>query len=144
MELEWNGEPVPESKKVWDFLTGIQDPQLAPAKCMVMVTVQLRKSFTKVSNFLSNFVETNQKMHKTPRSITSLMGQGFQRGHGHGPGGQEGSCFGGKEHRCGCGQGWGHESPGCSKLIVDHYYSPEEWVILSYTDKRKVIQIREN
>lgn len=26
LELEWNGEPVPESKKVQDFLIGIQDP----------------------------------------------------------------------------------------------------------------------
>ena len=43
--LEQNGEPVPESKKVQDFLTGIQDPQLAPATGMVMATMQFRNSF---------------------------------------------------------------------------------------------------
>ena len=144
MELEWNGEPVPESKKVRDFLMGIQDPQLAPAKGTVVAMMQLRNSFTKASNFLSNFVETTQKMHKMPRSIASLTGWGFQWGHGWSPGGCEGSCFGGRGCRCGHGHGKGHEGHGHGELIVDCYYSPKEWAALSYTDKGKVIQIREN
>ena len=38
----------------------------------------------------------------------------------------------------------GKDGPSCGELIVDHYYSPEEWATLLYTDKGKVIQIRES
>ena len=70
MELERHGESVLESKKVHDFLMGIQDPQLAPAtKDTAMVTMDFHNNFTNASNFLLNFVQSSHKIQKTGPTI---------------------------------------------------------------------------
>jgi hypothetical protein len=60
-DLKRYGEPVPETKKVKDFLDGITEPSLQPVKYTIAGFPNLMNNFTEASNYIGQIVELNKK-----------------------------------------------------------------------------------
>ncbi|MFN9982464.1 MAG: hypothetical protein ACK53Y_21230, partial [bacterium] len=55
------GEPVPEVKKVKDFLDGITDSTLQPVEYTITGLSQLMESFNEAANYIGNIIDLNKK-----------------------------------------------------------------------------------
>lgn len=135
--LEEYNEPVPESKKVDDFLRGIHDitPQMVAGKANVYSNAELRANFTDCANYLTNFVQSVPKT--APRSI-SAMGAPAGRTGGRGGRGRDGRGRGRGSVRGGRG---GNKSGG-PLPTEDKNYTDEEWKALSYDQRDAAKRIR--
>ncbi|MGH3055021.1 MAG: hypothetical protein ACRDL7_08605 [Gaiellaceae bacterium] len=134
-DLQRLGEPVPEMKKVRDFLLHIHDPLLTAGKSTVLATTTMLENFTEASNFLSNFVVRTKAMSKTERQVSGVeAGRGRTnrsrggRGRGRGRGARAGR--GGRNNN--------------NSNDIDRYHTPEEWGKLSGGQRAKILQAREN
>ncbi|MGH3053398.1 MAG: hypothetical protein ACRDL7_00285 [Gaiellaceae bacterium] len=135
-DLQRLGEPVPEMKKVRDFLLHIHDPQLVAGKSTVLATPTMLENFTEASNFLSNFVVRSKTMSGTERQVSGVeAGRGrTNRSRGGRGRGRGRSARGGRSGRNNNG----------SNNDVDRYHSPEEWGKLSAGQRAKILQARES
>jgi hypothetical protein len=68
LELE---EPVPEMKKVQDFLTGILDPKLQVGKDIILATPQYLQDFEECQQYLSTLVSNSTAQAKNNRAVGS-------------------------------------------------------------------------
>jgi hypothetical protein len=60
-DLKWYGEPVPETKKVKDFLDGITEPSLQPVKYTIAGFPNLMNIFSEASNYIGQIINLNKK-----------------------------------------------------------------------------------
>ncbi len=59
------GGPVPENKKVRDFLNGINDPQCANIKLSVLANDTFMNSFPQVVNYIASAIDLTTKNSNT-------------------------------------------------------------------------------
>jgi len=113
------GEPIPESKKVTDFLNGITDPTMHAAIVFINGDMTKLNDFDACQQYLSSLVAntaTQKASSRNRRSVasTNTKGKGAKGGRG---------------------------SP--SKKVIDKYYSDAEWKKLSKEYQDKVLELRE-
>jgi hypothetical protein len=53
-------EPIPENKKVWDFLAGITDPQCASIKLSVLSNQPFLNNFLQADNYIAGAIDMTQ------------------------------------------------------------------------------------
>ena len=125
--LRKHQEPVPENKKVRDFLDGIDasnNHAITASIAAVKASTDMTNSFDQASNYLANFVS----VLKPSRQISDLNTRGRGQGRGRGRGGGRGRGRGG-------GRG--------GKLRAKHYTNTE-WHALSPDDQDKVKKMRKD
>lgn len=132
MVLAEYGEALAESKKVDDFLRGIQDPStvMLAGKANVWGSPIMRNSFSEVSNYLTNFVQSAPKANS--RKIGSLDTGGRGRGRGR---------FGGRHAGRGRG-GRGRSGSGGRGQSTTRNYTNEQWQALSPAQKDEITKAR--
>jgi len=130
-DLDDNGEPLTEAKKVQRLLQSIRDPRLEAAKSTIMVSAAHRENLTAAMSHLVKALDmiktTTVGTRTTPTTHThGGWGQGRGRGHGRGRGSARGGRFGrGGRGRGGLGaSAFDPNDPGKS-------YSPVDWTTLS-------------
>ncbi len=70
--LEELGEPVPETKKVTDFLAGITDPRLGNAKDTVIGNAAKLQNFEECQQYFQTLVFNKSTQEKQERNISRL------------------------------------------------------------------------
>lgn len=131
------GEPVPELKKVRDFLDGISDPRCSAIKLAVQASPLYMNNFNEMVNYVSGAIDL-LKSGNTPstRQISEISTQeqqniGGVRSNSRG-GGRGGGSRGGRG-----GRGRGRNNN------LARSYSPQEWQALSHEERARVFQARE-
>jgi hypothetical protein len=75
------GEPIPENKKVRDFLQGISDPQCANIKLNVLANNVFMNDFSQAVNYILSAIDlTTKNATTTARQISDLNAGGRQQG----------------------------------------------------------------
>jgi hypothetical protein len=121
-ELDELGESISETKKVTDFLAGINSQEMITAKQVVMGDEVRLESFDLTQTYLTNFVNTQTTQQKASRNVAEV--QTGKRG-----GGGKGNNF--------------QKKKGGSGRIHAGTYSPEEWNALSFTERDEVRALRQ-
>lgn len=132
---EYN-ETLAESKKVDDFLRGIQDPStvMLAGKANVYGSSSMRNSFSEASNYLSNFVLATPKTNtRRIGALESSSGRGRGRGRFTTRGSGRGGRTGGRHGTRGGG--------GRSNLTARNY-TADQWSALSKEQKDLIIKLR--
>jgi hypothetical protein len=101
IDLQSNGEPMTDERKVRQFLSAIKDPKLEIAKGIILADDRLLNNFDYALNYTSEYASN---LKSTQRNI-SMLGRG---GGGHGRGGGRG----GRGGRGGGGRGRGRGGGG--------------------------------
>jgi hypothetical protein len=85
-ELIRLGEPIPENKKVRDFLHGITDPQCATIKLSVLSNTALMNDFSQAINYIASAIDmvTKNTHMTTARQISDMNSFRNNRGRGRG------------------------------------------------------------
>ena len=112
------GEPIPESKKVTDFLNGITDNSLHAAIVFVNGDSAKLNDFDECQLYLSSLVAntaTQKASLRNRRGVASTSTRGGRGGRGRGG----------------------------SQKVVDKFYTAEEWKKLSKEQQDKVLELRE-
>jgi hypothetical protein len=113
------GEPVPENKKVWDFLQGITDTQCANIKLNVLSNPVFMNNFSQAVNYMASAIDmVMRNASSSARQIANMnrnengnhhsQNQARGRGRGHCRGSNQGRGRG--RGRFGRGQGRGQGS----------------------------------
>jgi len=89
------GEPIPENKKVRDFLHGITDSQCSNIKLNVLSNLAFMNSFAQMINYFASAVDLIRKNTTSTRQISGVNsasnnGQNNQGRGGRGRGGRGG------------------------------------------------------
>ena len=140
-DLDENGEPLTEAKKVRRFLQSVKDPRLEAAKNTIMVTATLRDNLTGAMSHMADALDMSKTTTKTRTiSATQTGGRGGRGGRGRGRGGRAGR--GGRSGRGRGGRGRGRGRGGSGTSAFDHSnpgrsYSPAEWRTLSPDEMAK-------
>jgi hypothetical protein len=102
--LQSYGEPVLESKKVWDLLTKVTDPRLESAKQAIHINDAYKNNFSMEVNFLAQSVEPLEKTQRrmvakvnNNRGRSPHAAQGWGR-HQRGGRGTSSQTYGGQGH----------------------------------------------
>jgi hypothetical protein len=78
-DLQRLGKPVPENKKVRDFLNGINDPQCANIKFNVLSNTIFMNDFPQTVNYIASAIDMTTKNSSTmARQISELTRSGTQ------------------------------------------------------------------
>jgi hypothetical protein len=127
------GEPVPENKKVRDFLQGINDPQCANIKLNVLSNMTYMNDFTQAVNDIASAIDMTTKNTSTAaRQISKQNRSNMQfndrsRGRGRNGGRKYNTRGRGRGQGRGNG-GWGRESDNNSLTSQGtRSYSAQEW-----------------
>jgi hypothetical protein len=72
-ELERLGEPIPENKKIRDFLSGILDPLYASIKLTVLSSNVIMNNFLQTANYIAGAIDIMQKNSNVPFHEMSQM-----------------------------------------------------------------------
>ena len=114
------GEPVPELKKVRDFLDGITDPRCQAIKLAVQANPLYMNSFVETVNYVTGAIDLLGSQHNptSARRIGELTTHDNRGGHRGG------------------GRGRGRSN-------LARSYSPEEWLALSPEERARVFPARE-
>lgn len=138
-DLQCFGEPVLESKEVWDLLAKISNPKLDSAKQAIWINVDYKNDFSMAINFLAERVETVD-LNKT-HNISGIQQGNYEhfnrggrgnRGRGHHSGrhnNQNGRCNHGGNGRGGGQRGRGHTNGannGGRSVSTNTYIPPSE------------------
>lgn len=100
IDLERYGEPVPEAKKVKDFLDDITETSLQQVKYTIAGFTYLMENFHDAANYIANIINLNKKAEYSARNVsTTTMGRGRGRG-GRGQGRGRGQRNGGRGQGC--------------------------------------------
>ena len=96
------GEPIPENKKVRDFLNGIQDPQCATIKLTVLANNLYINNFAQAVNYIAGAIDLITKNTSTSaRQISDITcNDGFYN-QGRGKARSRGGHFPGRGRGCG-------------------------------------------
>jgi len=152
------GEPVPENKKVHDFLNGIVDPQCTNIKLSVISNPIYMNDFHQAANFCASAIDMVTKNSSSQRQISNMntvngrsnrgrasgrrgAHRGGYIGSGHGRNPNE-NTRGGRGYR-GRSRGWGrgrwnennHET---NDQSISRNYSREEWQNLSQPERNRI------
>jgi len=133
-DLKRYGEPVPETKKVKDFLDGITETSLQPVKYTIAGFPHLMNNFTEASNYISQIIDLNKKNDSITRQISGFSSQGrgqMGRGRGRFPGR-------GGRGRGRSGQGRGRGGRGRGNTIAGRLISYEEWQNMPEEEKETI------
>ena len=125
-ELAELGEPVPEGKKVTDFLKGISAANLENGKDIVLSTLTYRENFEQCQQYLNGLVASKAQQAKIERAVAKIE---TDKGPKGGKGGKQG-----KEGKRGRG---GH-----GLTIEGRHYSKADWDKLSAEEQKKVRMLR--
>ncbi len=154
------GEPIPENKKVRDFLHGIIDPQCATIKLSVLANPTFMNNFPQAVNYMASTIDlTTKNTAAASREISEVQrtdgGGGRARGRGgrqntrggYGRGGRGGRGYsrGGGRGR-GRGRGRDNTGPGrgnSSEQSIARGYSHEEWQNLSTAERSRIYRERD-
>jgi hypothetical protein len=117
-------EPVPETKKVTDFLAGITDPRLSNAKDLILGDAQKLQDFESCQQYLKTLIYNKSTQEKHERQVsgvrqdksTSYKGRRVDEGNKH--------------------------SSSESNIITARTYTQEEWSKLTNKEREKVKQLR--
>jgi hypothetical protein len=159
LELSRYGEPVLESKKVRDFLSRINAPELAAAKQQVRATPALLANFQEAANFIALSVtplkiasrdigavdtrigstiqpDTESVLSPITQTTTNYGGRGTtMRGRGRARGFIRGTIPGrGRGYR-----GRGRMNP---LRVSTSYYTPDQWAKLSPSQGSQILSAR--
>jgi len=140
-------EPIPENKKVRDFLNGITDPHCATIKLNVLSNNTYMNDFHEMVNYVASAIDMTTKNTSTAaRQISELNRSNISngsrgRGRGRRRGGLGGRGRGGRGRSRGRGGGRGRSDS--STTSSTRSYSAEEWQNLSYSQKQEVYRQRE-
>jgi hypothetical protein len=111
-DLHRLSEPVPENKKVCDFLHGINDPQYSTIKLNILSNMSFMNDFAQMVNYIASAIDmTTKNASTTARQISELNRSGINNnGHGRGRGRESGGNLNNRGR--GRGQGHGRNSNG--------------------------------
>jgi hypothetical protein len=139
-DLERYGEPVPELKKVRDFLEGITDSKCESIKLTVLASPLYKEDFNTMVNYVSGALDLVHRNNPPSTRQISEVSTHDSNSHGGRSGGGRGFYRGGGRvgyrGRRGGGRGRGRN--------LARSYSPEEWQALSAEERQRVYQAREN
>ena len=121
-ELEDCGEPIPETKKVSDFLAGISDSSLEPGITCVLSEDRYSDSFEATQQFLGTLV-ANQMIHRQGK-----RGTGDDRNVSMSEAGDKKNA--------------GKGSNKAKKKLEARFYAREEWNKLTKEERNKVIELK--
>jgi hypothetical protein len=143
-DLARYGEPVPETKKVKDFLDGITDSTLQPVKYTIAGFTHLMQNFHEAANYIRNIIYLNKKSEYSSRSISSTSsgrdGGRWARGAGRGRGRErEGGRF-----NNGRGRGRGRGRGGRNPNNPGRWISADEWSNMAEDEKETIRNARAN
>jgi hypothetical protein len=152
-------EPVPENKKVRDFLNGITDPQCPNIKLNVIANPIYMNDFSLMINYFATALDMIKKNDSTIRQISELQtstrggrggrnqGQGFRGGsrggYGRGGRGRHNDYQGGGRNQRGRGRGRGHGRYDPNDQSIARGYSREDWQNLSQADGNRIYRARD-
>jgi hypothetical protein len=141
-DLARYGEPVPETKKVKDFLDGITDSTLQPVKYTIAGFSHLMQNFHEAANYIGNIIDLNKKSEYTSRNISSTSsGRGGGRargGRGRGRGRESGRSNNGR------GRGRGRGRGGRNSNNPGRWISADEWSNMAEDEKETIRNARAN
>ena len=126
-------EPVPENKKVRDFLEGISDSKLEQAKLYVLGSPAHLSDFTLTANYISQVADTVSQYQGPGRQVSALEKTDRPRGGTR----QQGGGRGGGRGRV-RGRGSGRGSGGSTNDVPF-----SEWKKLSEEEQQKIREKRE-
>jgi hypothetical protein len=149
-DLERLGEPIPENKKVRDFLHGITDSQCSNIKLNVLSNPMFMNSFSQTINYIATAIDMIGKNSSiTSRKISDMNSN--QGGRGSRSRGR-----GGRNARGGRGRGRNNnnnqqnaqnaqsaQSTSGKTSNLTRGYSRQEWQSLSQSEKNKIYRARE-
>ncbi len=142
-DLKRYGEPVPEMKKVKDFLDGITEITLQPVKYTIAGFLHLMNNFSEAANYIGQIVDINKKNDTMIRTVSSSSsssrtsdGSVKKNGRNNGRGGRGGRGRG-RGGRGGRGGRSNTQSAG-------RWISYEDWQAMPDHEKEKIRNERSN
>jgi hypothetical protein len=154
-DLQCFGEPVLESKEVWDLLAKISNPKLDSAKQAIWINVDYKNDFSMAINFLAERVETVD-LNKT-HNISGIQ-QGNYEHFNRGGRGNRGRVHhsgrhnnqNGRGNHVGNGRGGGQRGRGHTNgannggrsVSTKTYIPPSEWNAMMPEQKQTFLQTR--
>jgi len=157
------GEPVPENKKVRDFLNGIMDTQCANIKLNVLANSAYMNDFAMMINYCATAIDMIKRNDSSSRQISEVQSQnnrggrggrnqrGGRGGHGKGGRGCQGNNYdpnyrnnnnGGRGNR-GRGRGGRGRRNDPNDQSIARGYSRDDWANLSQADRNRVYRARD-
>jgi len=137
-DLDENGEPVTEAKKVRRMLQSIRDPRLDAAKNSMMLSDAHKENIEASMSHLAQALDMIKTTTVSTRNISTTQTHGG-RGQGRGGRGQSrGQSRGRRFGRGGRGRGRGRGGCGASAFDPNdpgRSYSPPEWRSLSIEEQ---------
>jgi hypothetical protein len=120
-------EPVPETKKVADFLAGITDPRLSNAKDLILGDAQRLQDFESCQQYLKTLISNKTTQEKHERQISGIK-------HG-----RQTSSYKGRRLNT-------PDKDTSEKLedVTAWTYTKEEWSKLTGEERAKVKQLRKD
>jgi hypothetical protein len=150
-DLKCYGEPVPETKKVKDFLDSITELSLQPIKYTIAGFPNLMNSVVEASNYIGQIIDLNKKTDSITRHVSGVSSGGRDgRGRGRGRQGRGGGRYTGRGGRGrGRGQGNGGRNTNAGRWISYNDWqssSEEEKAAIrsersNYAEKRKISEL---
>jgi len=143
------GEPIPENKKVRDFLQGITDSQCSNIKLNILSNPVFMNSFSATINYVASAIDMiGKNSSSTPtRQISGVdSGNHNHSNRGRGRGGRGGrNARGGRGHggRNNNNQSSNQSTTSTNDRSITRGYSREEWQNLSQQEKNCIYQARE-
>jgi hypothetical protein len=142
-DLARYGEPVPEAKKVKDFLDGITDSSLQTVKYTIAGFTHLMENFHDAANYIGNIIDVNKKNEF--RHVGSIFGRaGRGRGRGHSQNKFKNNAN--NRNQGGRGRGRGGRAGGGrnNKNSPGRWITSDEWQSMTDEDKESIRTARAN
>jgi hypothetical protein len=148
------GEPIPENKKVWDFLQGITDPQCNSIKLNVISNQAFMNSFAQTINYMENAIDlTTRNSTSSTRQVAQVTTHGNQNSENATNRGRGRRGRGGRGHH-GSGRGRGRsynhqgnqnqgQDANSNQSLSTRGYSHEEWQNLTQSKRNRIYRERE-
>ena len=138
-DLKRYGEPVPEMKKVKDFLDGISEPTLQPVKYTLAGFPHLMNNFAEAANYIGQIVDMNKKSDSIIRQVSSSSSSNRSYdSHSGRTGGRGGRGRGRGFHRGGRGRGRGGRNAGRGVQNAGRWISQEDWQNMPEHEEEKI------
>jgi hypothetical protein len=149
-DLQRLGEPIPENRKVRDFLMGIVDPQCATITLNVLSNETYMNSFSKAVNYITSAIDliarnsTSMSRQVSEYNTSATPSGRSGRGRGRGGCGHPGGRYNGRGGRGGRshsrGRGRGNTGNNNQQDELTRSYSREEWDALTLQQKAEYIE----
>jgi hypothetical protein len=140
-DLKRNGEPIPEMKKVKDFLDSITEPTLQPVKYTLAGFPHLMNNFAEAANYIGQIVDLNKKSDSIIHQVSSSSSSNRSYdSHGGRTGGRGRRGRGRGFNRGGRGRGRGGRNAGRGgqNQNAGRWISYEDWQNMPDHEKEKI------